>query len=74
MKYDHRLVLQESEHEGHVPTESDFFIVENFGQDNAIYWKLRTLTALSPYHSNSRLSSFHRSKKWLQENYPELFL
>ena len=27
--YDHRLAVQESDDENHVPTESDFFVVEN---------------------------------------------
>lgn len=73
MKYDHRLVQQESEHEGHVPTEDDFFIVENFGRDDAIYWKLKSLLLLHP-HTLSREMSFNRSKDWLKENHPELFL
>lgn len=73
--YDHRLAVQESDDENHVPTESDFFVVENLNHDDAIYWNLKTLMALSPHHnSKKRKNSFMRSKDWLKDNYPELFI
>ena len=71
VNYEHILAVQELDDEG----QSDFFVVENLNRDDAIYWNLKTLMALSPHHnSKKRKNSFMRSKDWLKDNYPELFI
>ena len=71
VNYEHRLAVQELDDEG----QSDFFVVENLNRDDAIYWNLKTLMALSPHpHLKKRKNSFMRSKDWLKDNYPELFI
>ena len=73
MKYNYRLVEQESDNADHIPNDSDFFVVENWKNLNEIYWNLERFTKKLPY-PRSKKSSYKRSKRWLEKNHPELLI
>lgn len=74
MNYDYKLVMQESDHENHIPTESDFFVVENSGRDVCVFCRLDNLLKGSRPYYPSRQASFDRCLEWLKNNYPEFML
>lgn len=74
MKYTYRLVEQESDHADHVPEDCDFFVIEDGGRnDNTTWWGLEIFTRKLPY-PRSGSNSYQRTKRWLQERYPEWML
>lgn len=74
MSYDHRLVEQESDHADHIPDDSDFFVVENWGHDDAIFCELNNLLKGSPPRSTSRKAAWLRCREWLKEKHPEFLM
>ena len=71
MKYNYRLVEQESDHEDHIPNESDFFVIENWeGCD--FFYRVDSLLKGSPHPF--RQDDWNRCREWLKENYPEFFI
>ena len=72
MNYDYRLVEQESDHADHIPDDSDFFVVENWGRDDAVFCELNNLLKGSahPYHQDE----WNRCREWLKKSHPELLM
>jgi hypothetical protein len=74
MNYNYRLVKQESDHVYHIPNGSDFFVIENWGKNDAIFFRLDNFLKESPPYYPSRRVAWNRCLEWLKENHPEFFI